>query len=36
MVNVRIEKAFKHSLWGKLGKMKPILKRLKGEESYAA
>ncbi|MDY6792673.1 MAG: tRNA (N6-isopentenyl adenosine(37)-C2)-methylthiotransferase MiaB [Thermodesulfobacteriota bacterium] len=34
MVNVEIEKAFSHSLWGRYLKLEPT--PLKGEESYAA
>jgi hypothetical protein len=36
IVNVEIEKAFSHSLWGKYLKLDPAPFRLKGEESYAA
>ncbi|MCJ7772265.1 MAG: radical SAM protein, partial [Desulfobacterales bacterium] len=36
IVSVRIEKAFSHSLWGKLTKINSSLNQLKGEESYAA
>ncbi|MBC8392874.1 MAG: radical SAM protein, partial [Deltaproteobacteria bacterium] len=36
MVEVRIEKAFSHSLWGKVNKIKIEPLGLKGEESYAA
>lgn len=36
MVEVRIEKSFSHSLWGKVNKIKPEPLGLKGEESYAA
>jgi tRNA-2-methylthio-N6-dimethylallyladenosine synthase len=36
IVNVKIEKAFSHSLWGKYLKHEPAPLSLKGEESYAA
>jgi len=36
IVNVEIEKAFSHSLWGKYLKHEPAPLSLKGEESYAA
>jgi len=36
IASVRIEKAFSHSLWGKLVKNHSSLNKLKGEKSYAA
>ena len=36
IASVRIEKAFSHSLWGKLVKSYSSLNKLKGEKSYAA
>jgi len=36
IVNVKIEKAFSHSLWGKYLKLEPATLSLKGGESYAA
>ena len=36
IINVEIEKAFSHSLWGKYLKLESAPLRLKGEESYAA
>ncbi|MBW1845779.1 MAG: tRNA (N6-isopentenyl adenosine(37)-C2)-methylthiotransferase MiaB [Deltaproteobacteria bacterium] len=36
VASVRIEKAFSHSLWGKLVKNHSSLNKLKGEKSYAA
>ncbi len=36
MVNVRIEKAFSHSLWGRIVKIEQTPLGLKGDESYAA
>ena len=36
VVNIKIEKAFSHSLWGKYLKLEPAPLHLKGEESYAA
>jgi len=35
-INVMIEKAFLHSLWGRPVNVKPMPLRMKGEESYAA
>ncbi len=36
IASVRIEKAFPHSLWGKLDRIDLTLTKIKGEESYAA
>jgi len=36
LVDVKIEKAYSHSLWGKLAEGKVAAEGLKGERSYAA
>jgi len=36
LVDVKIEKAYSHSLWGKPVEDKAAAKRLKGDRSYAA
>lgn len=36
IVNVKIEKAYSHSLLGKAAQVEPTLFTLKGEQSYAA
>ena len=36
LVDVKIEKAYSHSLWGKLVEGKVVAERLKGDRSYAA